>query len=62
MSFLLAEPWCLGAPVPIGMPDDRDGNAAPVSPIWAGMGVLRDMTLALYGAYQSCKGYTAVLC
>jgi hypothetical protein len=25
------------------------------SPIWAGMGVLRDITLALYTAYQSCK-------
>jgi len=25
------------------------------SPIWAGMGVLRDITLALYAAYQSCK-------
>jgi hypothetical protein len=26
------------------------------SPIWAGMGMLRDITLALYAAYQSCKG------
>jgi mediator of RNA polymerase II transcription subunit 12, fungi type len=25
------------------------------SPIWAGMGVLRDITLALYAANQSCK-------
>jgi mediator of RNA polymerase II transcription subunit 12 len=25
------------------------------SPIWAGMGVLRDITLALYAAFQSCK-------
>jgi hypothetical protein len=25
------------------------------SPIWAGMGVLRAITLALYAAYQSCK-------
>lgn len=25
------------------------------SPIWAGMGMLRDITLALYAANQSCK-------
>jgi len=25
------------------------------SPIWAGMGVLRDIALALYATYQSCK-------
>jgi mediator of RNA polymerase II transcription subunit 12 len=25
------------------------------SPIWAGMGVLRDITLALFAANQSCK-------
>lgn len=38
MSFLLAEPWCLGAPLPIGTPDDRDGNAAPVFPYLGGYG------------------------
>jgi hypothetical protein len=38
ISFLLAEPWCLGAPLPIGMPDDRDGNATPVFPYLGGYG------------------------
>jgi hypothetical protein len=38
MSFLLAEPWCLGAPVPIGMPDNRHGNTTPVFPHLGGYG------------------------
>lgn len=36
--ILLAEPWYLGAPLPIGMPDDRDGNTTPVFPYLGGYG------------------------
>jgi hypothetical protein len=38
MTFLLAEPRCLGAPLPIGMPDNCGGNTAPVLPYLGGHG------------------------
>ena len=55
ISFLLAEPWCLGAPVPIRMPDDRDGNAASVFVYLRGYGLAAKHNLGVYAAYQPCK-------